>query len=93
MKLEVKNLRKSFGENEILHGISFSVENGKALGLLGRNGAGKTTTFYIITCNCCTLLLKKHNNSLFYINLFQRKKMFFTVKIFLLIINRIINQF
>lgn len=48
MKLEVKNLRKSFGENEILHGISFSVENGKALGLLGRNGAGKTTTIRII---------------------------------------------
>lgn len=48
MVLEVKNLRKSFGENEILHGISFSVENGKALGLLGRNGAGKTTTIRII---------------------------------------------
>lgn len=48
MKLEVKDLRKSFGEKEILHGISFSVENGKALGLLGRNGAGKTTTIRII---------------------------------------------
>ncbi len=48
MKLEVKNLRKSFGEKEILHGISISVESGKALGLLGRNGAGKTTTIRII---------------------------------------------
>ena len=43
MKLEVKNLTKSFGEKEVLHGISFDVEGGKALGLLGRNGAGKTT--------------------------------------------------
>ena len=41
MKLEVKNLTKSFGEKEVLHGISFDVEGGKALGLLGRNGAGK----------------------------------------------------
>ena len=48
MKLEVKNLYKKFGETEILHGISFDVESGKALGLLGRNGAGKTTTIRII---------------------------------------------
>ena len=44
MRLEVKDIHKSFGEKEILKGISFSVESGKALGLLGRNGAGKTTT-------------------------------------------------
>lgn len=44
MRLEVKDIRKSFGEKEVLKGISFSVESGKALGLLGRNGAGKTTT-------------------------------------------------
>ncbi len=48
MKLEVKDLRKSFGDKEILHGISFSIESGKALGLLGRNGAGKTTTIRIL---------------------------------------------
>ena len=48
MKLEVKNLTKSFGEKEVLHGISFDVEGGKALGLLGRNGAGKTTTIRIL---------------------------------------------
>lgn len=44
MRLEVKDIHKSFGEKEILKGISFSVESGRALGLLGRNGAGKTTT-------------------------------------------------
>lgn len=48
MKLEVNNLHKSFGETEVLHGISFSVESGRALGLLGRNGAGKTTTIRIL---------------------------------------------
>lgn len=48
MKLEVKNLRKSFEDREVLHGVSFSIESGKALGLLGRNGAGKTTTIRIL---------------------------------------------
>ena len=48
LKLEVKGLKKVFGETEVLHGISFTVESGKALGLLGRNGAGKTTTIRIL---------------------------------------------
>lgn len=48
MKLEVRNVRKSFAGKEVLHGINFQVESGTALGLLGRNGAGKTTTMRII---------------------------------------------
>lgn len=48
MNLEVKDLCKSFDGNEVLHGISFSISSGKALGLLGRNGAGKTTTIRIL---------------------------------------------
>ena len=48
MILEVKDIHKSFGEKEVLHGINFQVESGKALGLLGRNGAGKTTTIRIL---------------------------------------------
>ncbi|MDL2301361.1 ATP-binding cassette domain-containing protein [Lachnospiraceae bacterium OttesenSCG-928-D06] len=48
MKLEVKGIRKKFGEKEVLHGIDFQVESGAALGLLGRNGAGKTTTMRIL---------------------------------------------
>lgn len=48
MKLEIRNLKKSFGDTEVLHGISFTVESGTALGLLGRNGAGKTTTIRIL---------------------------------------------
>ena len=48
MKFELKDIHKSFGDKEILKGITFSVESGKALGLLGRNGAGKTTTIRTI---------------------------------------------
>lgn len=48
MRLEVQELKKSFGETEVLHGVSFHVESGSALGLLGRNGAGKTTTIRIL---------------------------------------------
>lgn len=36
-------------ENNILNGVSFEVESGRHLGVLGRNGAGKTTLFKIIT--------------------------------------------
>ncbi len=48
MILELKTIDKSFGEKEVLKGISFSAESGKAFGLLGRNGAGKTTTIRIL---------------------------------------------
>ena len=48
MKLEIRNLSKTFSNTEVLHGISFTVESGKALGFLGRNGAGKTTTIRIL---------------------------------------------
>ncbi len=48
MKLEVRNITKKFDGNEVLHGVSFEVQSGRALGLLGRNGAGKTTTIRII---------------------------------------------
>lgn len=48
MKLELRNIQKKFGEKEVLTGISFTAEGGKAFGLLGRNGAGKTTTIRIL---------------------------------------------
>ena len=48
MILELKNISKSFGENEVLKGVSFRAEGGKAFGLLGRNGAGKTTSIRIL---------------------------------------------
>ena len=42
--IEVKNLRKSYGDFEALKGISFELKKGEILGFLGPNGAGKTTT-------------------------------------------------
>ena len=48
MKLELKNIEKSFGEKRVLKSVSFSADGGKAFGLLGRNGAGKTTAIRII---------------------------------------------
>ncbi len=44
MKLEFKNISKSFGSNKVLDSISFAATSGRALGYLGRNGAGKTTS-------------------------------------------------
>ncbi|TQQ85206.1 amino acid ABC transporter ATP-binding protein [Peptacetobacter hominis] len=41
--LEVKGIKKSFKNNEVLKGISFSVESGETAVLLGKSGAGKTT--------------------------------------------------
>ena len=48
MILELKNIEKSFGEKQVLTGVSFKAEGGKAFGLLGRNGAGKTTSIRIL---------------------------------------------
>jgi ABC-2 type transport system ATP-binding protein len=42
--LEVSSLSKSFGNNKAVKGISFTLEQGKILGLLGPNGSGKSTT-------------------------------------------------
>jgi lipopolysaccharide export system ATP-binding protein len=47
--LSGNNLRKSYGNKEIVKGISINVKRGEVVGLLGPNGAGKTTTFYMIT--------------------------------------------
>ena len=41
--LEVKNIHKSFGKNEVLKGINFSIEKGEVLSILGSSGSGKTT--------------------------------------------------
>lgn len=48
MRLELKNIEKSFGEKRVLKGVSLVAEGGKAFGLLGRNGAGKTTSIRIL---------------------------------------------
>ena len=48
MELELRHIRKSFGEKTVLEDISFTAASGRAFGLLGRNGAGKTTTIRIV---------------------------------------------
>jgi len=45
MMLEVNGIHTYYGSSHILFGISFHVDTGEAVCLLGRNGAGKTTTF------------------------------------------------
>ena len=47
--VEVRELRKSYGELVAVDGISFQVEPGELFGFLGPNGAGKTTTVNILT--------------------------------------------
>ncbi len=42
--IEVKKLNKSYGSTKVLDNLSFEVEKGEILGLLGPNGSGKTTT-------------------------------------------------
>ena len=46
--LEVKNLRKTFGNLTAVEDVSFTIRPGEIMGLIGQNGAGKTTTFRII---------------------------------------------
>lgn len=41
--LEVKNIKKNFGKTEVLKGISFSLEKGEVLSIIGSSGSGKTT--------------------------------------------------
>jgi len=47
--ITVKGLKKSYGKNEVLKGVNFSVQRGTMLALLGPNGAGKTTTVRILS--------------------------------------------
>ena len=50
--LSVAGLRKRYGENEVVRGLSFDIRRGECFGLLGPNGAGKTTTL-----RCCLGLI------------------------------------
>ena len=47
--LEVRNLYKSFGSNNVLKGIDFDLEEGKVLSVIGSSGSGKTTLLRCIT--------------------------------------------
>ncbi len=47
--LEVKNVNKSFGETKVLNNISFSVEKGELIAIMGQSGSGKSTLLYNIS--------------------------------------------
>ena len=47
--LEVKDIHKSFGSNNVLKGIDFELEEGKVLSIIGSSGSGKTTLLRCIT--------------------------------------------
>ena len=49
MQLKIKNLKVSYGNIKALHGISFSVEAGEILTIIGANGAGKSTILRAIS--------------------------------------------
>ena len=45
--LEVNNLKKNFGNLEVLKGIDFSLEKGESLAMIGASGSGKTTLSHV----------------------------------------------
>ena len=57
--LRVEALRKSYGGNEVVRGLSFAIRRGECFGLLGPNGAGKTTTL-----RCCLGLVDPDGGSI-----------------------------
>ncbi|HCY83624.1 MAG TPA: ABC transporter ATP-binding protein [Desulfobacteraceae bacterium] len=49
MQLKIDNLKVSYGNIKALHGVSFTVEQGEILTIIGANGAGKSTTLRAIS--------------------------------------------
>ncbi|WP_162417897.1 ATP-binding cassette domain-containing protein [Cyclobacterium roseum] len=49
MSIEIHQLSKTFGSQQVLNGVSFQAKPGQVLGFLGPNGAGKSTTMKILT--------------------------------------------
>ena len=48
MKIEIKNIRKAYGKNHVLNGVTFESAEGRCVGILGKNGCGKTTLLSIL---------------------------------------------
>ncbi|HPJ01837.1 MAG TPA: ATP-binding cassette domain-containing protein, partial [Candidatus Limiplasma sp.] len=47
--ISVENVKKSFGIDQVLREVTFSVQKGEKMGLIGSNGSGKTTLMRILT--------------------------------------------
>ncbi|QHT60041.1 ABC transporter ATP-binding protein [Paenibacillus lycopersici] len=48
MHIEIRNVNKSFGSHQAVHDVSFAIERGKLIGLLGPSGGGKSTLLRIL---------------------------------------------
>lgn len=59
--LEVKNLKKSYGNNQVLKGISFNVETGDKIAIVGASGCGKSTLL-----RCLNLLEKPNSGDIYF---------------------------
>ncbi|MFM1515098.1 amino acid ABC transporter ATP-binding protein [Helcococcus ovis] len=59
--LEVRNIHKSFGENEVLKGIDFSVNEGEVITIIGSSGSGKSTLL-----RCLNLLEEPNSGEIFF---------------------------
>jgi len=58
--LEVKDIHKSFGKTSVLNGVSFSMEKGEVISILGSSGSGKTTLL-----RCINFLTKPDSGQIF----------------------------
>ena len=47
--ISVENVKKSFGIDQVLRDVTFSIQKGEKMGLVGANGSGKTTLMRILT--------------------------------------------
>ncbi len=60
--LEIQNLKKKFGSSQVLNGVSFSVEKGEVVSIIGSSGSGKTTLLR------CLNLLELANDGKIFVN-------------------------
>ena len=59
--IEVVNLKKSFGDKEVLKGIDFEVKKGEVISIIGSSGSGKSTLL-----RCMNLLEKPSGGEIYY---------------------------
>jgi phospholipid/cholesterol/gamma-HCH transport system ATP-binding protein len=61
--IEIQNLKKTFGKNEVLKGLSLSLKKGENLALLGKSGTGKS-----VLIKCIVQLIKPDSGSIKVLN-------------------------
>ena len=52
MLIEVQNIKKNYGKKQVLGSVSFGLEAGECIGILGSNGCGKSTLLSILAGKC-----------------------------------------